>query len=154
TPLDISDFPTRHNYGLAFAQEGIERVLAAWVEELAVPIHRGLEVTGFAQDDAGVDVELSDGRSLRAKYLVGCDGGRSLVRKRAGIEFPGWDPSVSYLLAEAAMTPEPPWGGRRDDRGFQAIGKIDGGARARIVSVEREVRQGDTPTLDELRAAL
>src|SRR5687767_13477804 len=84
-PLDISDFPTRHNYGLALAQEGIERQLATWVDELAVPIHRGLEVTGFTQDETGVDVELSDGRSLRATYLVGCDGGRSLIRRRAGI---------------------------------------------------------------------
>src|SRR3954465_10026591 len=59
-PLDISDFPTRHNYGLALRQEAIERPLAAWVHELGVPIHRGLEVIGLAQDDTGVDVELSD----------------------------------------------------------------------------------------------
>ena len=116
-PLDISDFPTRHNYGLALWQERIERILAAWVDELAVPIYRGREVTGFAQDDTGVDVELSDGRSLRAKYLVGCDGGRSLIRKKAGIDFPGWDPSVSYLIAEGAMTEEPAWGIRRGDEG-------------------------------------
>ena len=58
-PLDISDFPTRHNYGLALWQDRIERILAAWVDELAVPIYRGREVTGFAQDDTGVDVELS-----------------------------------------------------------------------------------------------
>ena len=88
-PLDISDFPTRHNYVLALWQNHIERILADWVGELAVPIYRGREVTGFAQDDTGVDVELSDGRSLRAEYLVGCDGGRSLIRKTAGIEFPG-----------------------------------------------------------------
>ena len=50
------------------------------------------EVVGFAQDDTGVDVELSDGTSLRAEYLVGCDGGRSLIRKAAGIDFVGLDP--------------------------------------------------------------
>src|SRR5687768_2889582 len=88
-PLDISDFPTRHPYGLALPQEPIERILAAWVDGLAVPIHRGREVAGLAQDDAGVDVELSDGGSLRATYLVGCDGGRSLIRKQAGIDFVG-----------------------------------------------------------------
>jgi 2-polyprenyl-6-methoxyphenol hydroxylase-like FAD-dependent oxidoreductase len=153
-PLDISDFPTRHNYGLALPQEGIERVLAAWVEELAVPVYREREVTGFAQDDGGVDVELSDGGSLRARYLVGCDGGRSLIRKRAGIDFPGWEPSVSYLIAEASWTTEPAWGVRRDDRGVHALAKHDGGKRVRLVSVEREVRQGEEPTLDELRAAL
>jgi 2-polyprenyl-6-methoxyphenol hydroxylase-like FAD-dependent oxidoreductase len=96
--LDISDFPTRHNYGLALWQNHIERMLAGWVGELAVPIYRGREVTGIAQDDAGVDVELSDGQSLRADYLVGCDGGSSLIRKAAGIEFPGWDPTTSNLL--------------------------------------------------------
>src|SRR4051812_3747226 len=84
-PLDISDFPTRHNYGLGLWQNRIERILAGWVGELAVPIYRGREVTGFAQDDTGVDVELSGGQSLRAEYLVGCDGGRRLVRKAAGI---------------------------------------------------------------------
>src|SRR5580692_3804540 len=124
-PLDISDFPTRHNYGLALWQDRIERVLAAWVEELAVPIHREREVTGFAQDDSGVDVALSDGRSLRAKYLVGCDGGRSLVRKKAGIDFPGWDPSISYLIAEAKMAQEPAWGLRHGEKGVNAIGKLE-----------------------------
>jgi 3-(3-hydroxy-phenyl)propionate hydroxylase len=82
--LDISDFPTRHNYGLGLRQNHIERILAGWVEELEVPIYREREATGFAQDDTGVDVQLSDGQSLRADYLVGCDGGRSLIRKAAG----------------------------------------------------------------------
>src|ERR1700693_2740530 len=105
--LDISDFPTRRNYGLGLWQNHIERILAGWVGELGVPIYRGREVTGFAQDDTGVDVELSDGHSLRAEYLVGCDGGRSLIRKAAGIEFPGWDPSTSCLIAEVQMDEEP-----------------------------------------------
>src|SRR5437667_3476754 len=85
TPLDISDFPTRHPYGLGLWQNHIERILARWVEGLAVPIYDERDVTGFAQDDTGVNVELSDGQSLRAEYLVGCDGGRSLIRKAAGI---------------------------------------------------------------------
>ena len=153
--LDISDFPTRHNYGLAMRQEGIERILAAWVDQLAVPTYRGLEVTGFAQDATGVDVALSDGRWLRTNYLVGCDGGRSLVRKKAGIDFPGWDPSVSYLIAEATMTEEPAWGFRPNDRGVNAIGKLDDGdRRAGLVVNEPQVRQGDEPTLAELREAL
>jgi 3-(3-hydroxy-phenyl)propionate hydroxylase len=67
-PLDVSDFPTRHNYGLR--QNHIERILAGWVGELAVPLYCGREVTGFAQDDTGVDVEVSDGQSLRAEYVV------------------------------------------------------------------------------------
>jgi 3-(3-hydroxy-phenyl)propionate hydroxylase len=154
SPLDIGDFPTRHNYGLALRQEGIERLLAAWVDELAVPIYRKREVTGFAQDDTGVDVALSDGSSLRAEYLVGCDGGRSLVRKKAGIEFPGWDPSLSYLIAEVAMTEEPAWGIRRDARGVNGLGKMEDGKRVRVVLNEPHVVQAEQPTLDDLRAAL
>ncbi|MDQ6771268.1 MAG: FAD-dependent monooxygenase, partial [Gemmatimonadota bacterium] len=105
--LDISDFPTRHNYGLALWQNHIERILAGWVGELAVTFYRGREVTGFAQDNTGVEIALSDGQSLRPQYLVGCDGGRSLIRKAAGIEFPGWDATMSALRAEVEMTEEP-----------------------------------------------
>src|SRR5829696_77013 len=123
--LDISDFPTRHNYGLGLWQNHVERILAGWVRELRVPIHYGSEVTGFAQDDAGVDVELADGRSLRADYLVGCDGGRSLVRKAAGIEFPGWDPTMSALVAQVEMTEEPELGIRRTPSGMHALGKVE-----------------------------
>ena len=124
TRLDISDFPTRHNYGLALWQRHIERILAGWVGELAVPILRGREVTGFAEDDAGVDVQLSDGTSLRAAYLVGCDGGRSVVRKAAGIAFPGSDPTTSNLIAEVEVTGEPEWGIHRDARGIHALSKL------------------------------
>src|SRR5205807_2583241 len=106
------------------------------------------------QDDTGVDVELSEGRSLRAQYLVGCDGGRSLIRKNAGIEFPGWDPSVSYLIAEVDTAQEPAWGVRLGEKGVNAIAKIEGGKRARIVLIESQVAQGDQPTVDDLRGAL
>ncbi|HEX4340646.1 MAG TPA: FAD-dependent monooxygenase [Polyangiaceae bacterium] len=152
--LDIGDFPTRHNYGLALWQSRIEVILAAWVDELGVPIYRGRDVTDFVQDDAGVVVELSDGRSLEAAYLVGCDGGRSVIRKRAGIDFAGWDASVSYLIAEVAMTEEPASGIRRDAKGIHAMGKLEDGIRVRVVSIEPEVRQGDEPMLDDLREAL
>ncbi|MBI4500762.1 MAG: FAD-dependent monooxygenase [Gemmatimonadetes bacterium] len=125
TRLDISDFPTRHNYGLGLWQKRIERILAGWVGELPVTFYRGREVTGFAQDDTGVDVQLSDGQSQRAEYLVGCDGGCSVVRKAAGIEFPGWDPTTSALLAEVEMTEEPDLGIRRTPTGMHAIGKVE-----------------------------
>lgn len=152
-PIDMSDFPTRHNFVLALWQEPIERTLADWVGELAVPIYRSCELTGFVQDDAGVELTLSNGERLRTQYLVGCDGGRSLVRKLAGIEFTGWDASVSYLLAEASITQEPPWGIVRGDRGINGIGKL-GEGRMRVALVESQVRQGEEPTLDELREAL
>jgi len=153
-PLDISDFPTRHNYWLALWQNHIERIMADRVGELLVKFYRGREATGFAQDDDGVDVELSDGASLRAKYLVGCDGGRSLIRKKAGIEFPGWDASTSYLIAEVEMAEEPAWGVRRGEKGVNALGKPEDGKRVRVVLVEPHVGKGDEPSLSDLRDAL
>ena len=152
-PLDISDLPTRHSYFLALWQNRIEHILAEWVGELGVPIYRGREVTDFAQDDTGVDVEISDGRSLRAKYLVGCDGGRSLIRKKAGIDFPGWDPSTSYLIAEIEIAEEPEWGIRRGEKGISAFAKLEDGS-ARVVLNEKHIAKGDAPTLRDVREAL
>lgn len=153
-PLSISDFPTRHGYGLALSQARFEHILAGWVKELAVPIYRGRDLIGFAQDEGGVDVELMGGATMRAQYLVGCDGGRSLIRKKAGIDFPGWDASTSYLIAELEMTEEPPWGIRRDAKGTYAIGKHEDGRRVGVVLRDEQVKQGDEPTFRELREAL
>jgi 3-(3-hydroxy-phenyl)propionate hydroxylase len=149
----MSDIPTRHNYVLGLTQKHIERILAEWVVELKVPIHYGVAVTGFAQDDTGVDVALSDGGSLRAQYLVGCDGGRSLVRKTAGIDFPGWDASTSWLIAEAEMTQEPKWGFHEDARGRHAIGKAEGGFVG-VVLTEPQVGLEGQPTLRDISEAL
>ena len=150
-PLDISDFPTRHNYGLALWQRRIEEIMADWVDELGVPIYRGREVTGFTQDDTGVEIEISDGEPLRAEYLVGCDGGRSLIRKAAGIDFPGWDPSISFLIAEVEMSEEPESQIRRDEQGISALGPRDG--RVGVVVREEQVGTGE-PTLGDLSQAL
>ena len=153
-PLDISDFPTRHNYGLALWQNHIERILAGWVDELAVPIYRGREVTGFAQDDTGVDVEMSDGRSLRAEYLVGCDGGRSLIRKAAGIEFVGWAPTISNLIAEVELAEEPEWGLRRDALGLHGVSRVEGRDTVRVMVTEQRLGRTGEPTLRDLSEAL
>ncbi|MBN1239514.1 MAG: FAD-dependent monooxygenase [Gammaproteobacteria bacterium] len=136
--VDMSDFPTRHPYALGLWQNHIEHILAGWVRELEVPIHYGIEVTGFTQDDTGVAVRLSDGRSLRSEYLVGCDGGRSLVRKAAGIDFPGWDATTSSLIAEVEMTGTPELGIRRDAFGVHGLGRV-----------EYEIRDGELVFLDE-----
>ena len=154
TTLDTSDLLTRHNYFLALWQTRTEHILADWVGELGVPIYRGLEVTGFTQNDIGVDIELSDERSMRAEYLVGCDGGRSLIRKKAGIDFPGWNPSTSYLIAELETAQEPKWGMHRNEKGINAVAKLDGGNRARVVLTEQHVGQGGKPTLHDVREAL
>ena len=163
--FDISDFPTRHPYGLGLWQNHIERILAGWVDELAVPIYREREVTGFAQDDTGVDVELSDGQSLRAAYLVGCDGGRSAVRKGAGIEFPGWDPTTSALIAEVEMAEEPELGVRQDARGVHGLGRVEYEIRdgeivyadhgpVRVMVTDQDIGATSEPTLRDVSEAL
>ena len=153
--LDISDFPTRHPFVLALWQAHIERILAGWVEELGVRVYRGCELAGFTQNEAGVDVELIDGRSLRAQYLVGCDGGRSLIRKAAGIAFPGSDPTTSNLIAEAELAEEPPhWGIHRDALGIHSISRHEDGRRVRILVTERNAEQTNEPTLTDLSAGL
>lgn len=153
-PLDISDLPSRHAYGLALWQRHFERILAGWIDELDVRFYRQHAVTGLSQDEHGVRVELSGGRALQARYLVGCDGGRSVVRKAAGIEFPGWDPSISSLVAEVEMREEPPRGVRRDERGQHGLGKLDGGPLVRVVVSEAHIAGKGEPTLDDLRRAL
>jgi 3-(3-hydroxy-phenyl)propionate hydroxylase len=152
--LDISDFPSRHPYGLALGQDRFEEILAGWIDELGVPVQRGCEVAGFTQDDTGVEVELDGGQTWRAGYLVGCDGGRSLVRKAAGIEFPGWEPATSSLIAEVELREPPEWGIRRDEQGTQAFGPVDGGARVGVVVSEKYTGPQAEPTLDDLRRAL
>jgi 2-polyprenyl-6-methoxyphenol hydroxylase-like FAD-dependent oxidoreductase len=163
--LDITDFPTRHNYGLALWQNQIERILADWARELAVPIYREREVTGFAQDDTGVDVALSGAQPLRAEYLVGCDGGRSVIRKAAGIEFVGWDATTSSLIAEVETTEKPELGVRRDAHGVHGFSRLEYEIRdgtvidkdegpVRVILTERQIGHSADPTLTDLREAL
>src|SRR6202040_438563 len=129
-------------------------ILAGWVGELAVPIYRLREVTGFAQDETGVDIQQSDGQSLRAEYLVGCDGGRSLVRKAASIKFTGWDPTTSHLIAEVEMAEEPEWGLRRDAHGIRSLSRVEDGRGVRVLVTEPHVGLTTEPTLRDLSEAL
>jgi 3-(3-hydroxy-phenyl)propionate hydroxylase len=153
TAIDIGDLPTRHPYTLALFQRHIERIMAEWIWDLGVAMRYGREVVAFTQDEGGVEVELTDGERLRTRYLVGCDGGRSLIRKRAGIDFPGAKATASTLIAEAEMV-DPQIGIHRGPVGAGGIGPIDGGPRLRIVVPEVRLESGDAPTLDELRDAL
>ncbi len=163
--LDMSDFPTRHPYSLGIWQNQIERIMAAWIAELPLHVYYGSEVTGFVQDDTGVDVELADGQWLRGQYLVGCDGGRSIIRKAAGIEFPGWDPTKSNLIAEVEVTEEPELGMRKDALGVHAIGRLDyeirdgevvymDGGPVRVMVTEQQIGSDSEPTLSDLSEAL
>ncbi|WP_059014727.1 FAD-dependent monooxygenase [Mycobacterium sp. M26] len=150
--LDISDFPTRHPYGLALWQSHIERILAQWVDELGVPVHRGCDVIGVAQDENRVQVVLAGGDAIGGRYAVGCDGGRSVVRRSAGIAFDGWDATTSYLIAEVEVGQEPPWGIRHDAIGIHGLSRLDDGP-VRVMVTERELGSG-VATLDDLRAGL
>ena len=154
TFLDISDFPTRHNYILALWQNRIEPILAGWVDELGVPILRGREVVGLAQDEAGAEVGLSDDTVIRAEYLVGCDGGRSLVRKTTGIDFAGWDASASYMIAEVEMDVEPEIGMRPEGGGIGPVNREEGGGPYGVVLLEKEVEHTSEPTMEDLSEAL
>ncbi len=165
TMLNMSDFPTRHPYSLGIWQSQIERIMAAWIAELPVRTYYGSEVTGFAQDETGVEVELFDGRALQAQYLVGCDGGRSVVRKAAGIDFPGWDATRSNLIAEVEMSDEPDLGMRHDAIGTHGIGRLEYEVRdgevvyedrgpVRVMVTERQLGSSSEPTLGDLSEAL
>jgi 3-(3-hydroxy-phenyl)propionate hydroxylase len=165
TRLDVSDFPSRHNYGLALRQKHIERILADWITELGVPILYGHEITGFVQQADTVEVAAADGESLRAKYLVGCDGGRSVIRKTAGIDFPGWDPTTSNILAEVEMTEKPPYGVHRSSNGTYAFGReefeIKGGeiiykevGPIGVMLTEPDPNATAEPTLQDLKRLL
>ncbi len=153
TVLDMSDFPTRHPYSLGIWQNKIERIMAAWISQMPVQIYYGCEVTGFAQDDTGVDVELFD-RSLRAKYLVGCDGGRSVIRKAAAIEFPGWDATKSNLIAEVEVTEETPRGIRHDATGVHGLHQMEDGKTVRVIVTEQQLGPSSEPTLGDLSETL
>lgn len=164
--FDLAGFPTRHPYSLGLRQHHIERLLAGWVDQLGVAIYRGVEVVGFEEDEAGVEAALSDGGALSAQYLVGCDGGRSGVRKAAGIAFPGSAPTTSNLIAWAELAERPAeWGTHRDALGIHAIAPVEYEIRdGKIVYADHgpigvlvtEADPGRTsePTLDDLKAAL
>jgi len=163
TRLDMSDFPTRYPYSLGIWQNRIERIMADWIAELGVRVYYGREVSGFAADDTGVTIELVDGDagvagvagdSLRGQFLVGCDGGRSLVRKLAGIDFPGWDPTKSNLIAEVEVTEEPPRGPRHDAVGVHGLHRLEDGKTYRVIVTEQQLGPSREPTLEDLSGAL
>ncbi|RCW43127.1 2-polyprenyl-6-methoxyphenol hydroxylase-like FAD-dependent oxidoreductase [Halopolyspora algeriensis] len=98
---------TAHGYVLGIPQPTTDRLLAERATELGAEIRRGCELVGISQDEHGVTAELSDGTQLRSRYLVGCDGGRSTVRKLLGVGFPGEPTSVETLLGEMEVTEDP-----------------------------------------------
>lgn len=153
-PLDISDFPTRHNHLLALRQVHIERLLADWAKELGVPFYRGMDVLAVTQDESGVDVTTAQGATMRAGWLVGCDGGRSTVRKSADIAFPGLEASTSWLMAEVKMTQAPQLGFREDASGRHAMAMLEDGETVGVVLAGQDPHASGTPSLQDLVSAL
>lgn len=154
TVLDVSDFPTRFPHSLGLWQNHIERILLGWVTELGVEIRRGVEVVGLDQYDAGVEVHLAGGERLRASYLVGADGGRSVVRRAAGIDFAGWDATTSALIAEVEVGEEIPSGVRHDETGIHGLTLMEDGRTVRIIVTEQHLGGATEPTMAELSQAL
>ena len=153
TMLDLSTLPTRHAYTLALFQNQIEQLLLEWVEELGVRIRRGVQVTGIRPGGEGVDVELAADGPLRARYVVGADGGRSIVRREAGIAFVGPDATRSTLIAEVEVPGDVPPTGKVDERGIHGLHPL-GDGRVRVVVTESELKPAGEPTLEELRRGL
>ncbi len=154
TVLDLSDFPTRYPHSLGLWQNHIERILLGRVEELGIPIRRGAEVTGVTQGDTGVEVHLADGETIGTRYLVGADGGRSVVRRAAGIDFPGHPATQSHLIAEVEVTEETPPGMHLDSAGVHALHPMGDGQPTRVVSAEPDLGPATEPTLADLSANL
>ncbi|MEU4775055.1 rifampin monooxygenase [Micromonospora sp. NPDC023644] len=98
---------TAHPYVLGIPQPTTDRLLEERATELGAELRRGCELVGLSQDDDGVSAELADGTRLRSRYLVGCDGGRSTVRKLLGVGFPGEPTRVETLLGEMEVTEDP-----------------------------------------------
>ncbi len=148
---------TAHPYTLGIPQPIIDRLLAEHVTELGVEIRRGCEVVGLSQDDEGVTAELADGTRLRSRYLIGCDGGRSTVRKLAGVGFPGEPSRMETLIGEVELTaPQETLNAamaevNKTQRRFGAM--LLGDGVYRVVAPADDVAEDRTipPTLDELK---
>ncbi|WP_328922916.1 rifampin monooxygenase [Streptomyces griseoaurantiacus] len=148
---------TAHPYTLGIPQTATDRLLAEHAAALGAEIRRGRELVGLSQDEQGVSAELADGTRLRSRYLVGCDGGRSTVRRLLGVGFPGEPSRVDTLLGEVELTAPPETLNavvaevRRTEKRFGAMPLGDGAYR--LVAPAEGVAEDRTvpPTLEELR---
>ncbi|GAA3210999.1 rifampin monooxygenase [Microbacterium terregens] len=154
------DLDTAHGYVLGIPQPMTDRLLAERAAELGAHIRRGQEITDLEQDDGGVTVALAAGERLRARWLVGCDGGRSVVRRRLGIEFPGEPAQTEWLLAELEVTMPPDEltavmnEVRKTHRGFGIGPAGDGLHRAVVPAATVSEDRTTPPTMEELRTQL
>ncbi|MDT7710312.1 MAG: rifampicin monooxygenase [Pseudonocardiales bacterium] len=151
---------TAHPYILGIPQTTTERLLAENAIELGVEIRRGCELVGLSQDEHGVTAELADGTRLRSRYLVGCDGGRSTVRKLLGVGFPGEPARVETLLGEMEVAAPPETLAavvaevRRTHKGFGAGPSRDGLYRVVVPAEGLAEDRSVPPTLEEFKRQL
>ncbi|MGY1578967.1 rifampin monooxygenase [Streptomyces sp. MN13] len=151
---------TAHPYGLATPQPVTERLLDERARELGTEILRGAEVVGLSQDEDGVTVELADGTRLRSRYAVGCDGGRSLVRRQLGVGFPGEPARVETLLGDMELTEDPAKVAavvaevRKTQLRFGVIANQDGSHRLVVPAEGVSEDRGVPPTLEEFKRRL
>ncbi|MFG2543129.1 rifampin monooxygenase [Streptomyces sp. NPDC048594] len=154
------ELDTTHPYVLGIPQPVTDRLLTDRAVELGAEVERGRELAGLSQDDQGVTAELADGTRLRARYLVGCDGGRSTVRKLLGVGFPGEPSRTETLIGEmragaepeevAAVTAEV----RETQKRFGAGPLGDGFYRVVVPAADVAEDRSVPPTLDEFRRQL
>jgi 2-polyprenyl-6-methoxyphenol hydroxylase-like FAD-dependent oxidoreductase len=159
--LDFDESESRHPYPLMILQSAIERLLEEWAAELGVRVRRSSEVSGIRQDEGGVTVELSTGQAapatLRARYLVGCDGGRSTVRKLAGIDFPGTEATMTALIGDVELPDLPEdyvWVRRTPGGDYSAIAFEPGWFRVITSEFDRVADRDEPVTLEQLRESL
>ncbi len=152
TAIGLADLPTRHPYTLALFQNEIERLLGRWLDELGVRVRRGVTVTGVTAGPDGVALDVADGPPVEAGWVVGADGGRSGIRRAAGIDFPGVDATRSTLIADVRVDGEIAPAGTVDASGVHGVHPMGDGL-IRVVVTEAELRR-DEPTLADLRREL
>src|SRR5689334_16390057 len=155
-PLDFSGLPTRYPFLLAILQRRIERLLEARARELGVRMRREVAVTGLRQTADRVEIETTQGE-LAAEFVVGCDGGRSTVRKLAGIDFPGTPATMTAILGdvELASPPAEPVFQQRTPHGNWSVLNFEPGWYRVITNDFDRVADRDAPiTVDELRESL
>ncbi|MFF3060931.1 rifampin monooxygenase [Streptomyces sp. NPDC057909] len=151
---------TAHPYGLSTLQPVTERLLNERALELGAEIRRGCEVVGLSQDEDGVTVELADGTHLRSRHLVGCDGGRSAVRKLLGVGFPGEPAKVETLLGDMEMAEDPATVAavvaevRKTQLRFGTIPNGDGTHRVIVPADGVAEDRATAPTLEEFKQQL
>ncbi|MFE2558114.1 rifampin monooxygenase [Streptomyces sp. NPDC059352] len=151
---------TTHPYGLTIQQTVTEQLLTEHAVGLGTEIRRGHELVGLSQDEDGVSVELADGSRLQARYLVGCDGGRSLVRKLLGVGFPGEPARNETMLGEVELTEDPATVAavtadvRRTQVRFGTIPNGDGTFRVIVPAADVSEDRATAPTLEEFKQRL